>query len=133
MSEEEKKVEVPENLKDLVETIENMKVADLAELVKVLEDKFGVSAVPMAAPQAVAEEESQEKSAYDVMLTGPGDKKIAVIKAIKKITQKGLKDCKDMVDASESDPQTVKPSVEKGEAEEMKKELEEAGASVELK
>jgi len=147
MAEEEKKeeetesseeeVEVPENLENLVEEIEEMKVADLAKLVEVLEDRLGVSAAPVAAaPAAPAggdSGEEEEKSAYDVIITSPGDEKISVIKAVKKITQKGLKNCKDMVDAAESDPQTVKQNVETEEAEDMKKQLEEAGATVELK
>lgn len=132
---EEEKVEVPENLESIVEEIEEMKVVDLAKLVEVLEDRLGVSAAPVAvAAQGGGDDEGEEeKSAYDVMLTGSGDKKISVIKAVKKITQKGLKDCKNMVDASEADPQAVKQGVEKEEAEEMKKVIEEAGGSVELK
>ena len=135
---EEKEVEVPKNLKKLVEEIENMKVVDLAKLVKVLEEKFGVSAIPVAAAAPMAAGaapagDAGEKSAFDVVLTGPGDKKINVIKAVKGITEKGLKDCKDLVDASASDAQVLKTAVSKEEAETMKKTIEEAGGSVELR
>ncbi len=117
-----------------------MKLIDLAELVKILEEKFdvkGMAMAPMASmPQAAGAQDAnskQEKSAYDVVLSKTGDKKIAVIKAIKEITQKGLKDCKDIADAAESEPQIIKQDVDKKEAEEYKKKLEAAGAAVELK
>lgn len=135
-AEEKKEVEVPAKFKDLVKTIEEMSVLELSELVKVLEDKFGVSA---AAPVAVAaagaaggEEEggADEKSDFNVELAAAGDQKIAVIKAVKEITGLGLKDAKDMVDAA---PKVIKETVPKDEAEEMKKKLEEAGATVNLK
>ena len=137
---EEKNIEVPEKLKKIVEEIENMKVKDLAELVKILEDKFGVSAsAAMVAAPAVGGAQTQggaqeeEKSEYDVILKGIGDKKIEVIKAVRDITQKGLKESKELVDAAEKEPQVVKEKVKKEEAEEIKKKLEAAGASVELK
>ncbi len=134
--EEEKEVEVPKHLEKIVKEIEEMKVMDLAKLVEVLEEKLGVSAMPAAVPQAgpapAAAQQEEEKSAYNVILTGIGGKKISVIKAIKKITKKGLKDCKDLVDAAETEPQTVKENAKKEEAEELKKELEEAGATVKL-
>lgn len=130
---EEKKVEVPAKFKSLVEEIEKMSVLDLAELVKVLEDKFGVSAaapvaVAMAgAPAAGAE---AEKSEFDVELAATGDNKIGVIKVVKEITGLGLKEAKDMVDGA---PQIVKKGVKKEEAEELKKKLQDAGATVNLK
>lgn len=135
-AEESKEVEVPEKFKKLVEEIEKMSVLDLSELVKVLEDKFGVSAAaPMAvaaAPGAAAggEEAAEEKSEFDVELTAAGDQKINAIKAVREITGLGLKEAKDMVDGA---PKVIKEGVKKEEAEEMKKKLEEAGASVELK
>jgi len=134
---EEKKVAVPEKFKKLVEEIEKMSVLDLAELVKVLEEKFGVSAAApiMAAPVAAAgaAPAGEEKSIFNVVLTAPGDKKIEVIKVVRDVTQKGLKEAKDMVDASASSPQVVKEGAKKEEAEELKKKFEAAGAKVELK
>ncbi len=138
---EEKKVEVPEKFKKIVDEIENMKVSDLAELVKVLEEKFGVSSQPQVVAAAGtaasgdngAAGKEEEKSAYNVVLTSIGDKKIEVIKVVRDITQKGLKESKDLVDAAANEPQTIKENVKKEEAEEMKKKFEEAGASVELK
>jgi large subunit ribosomal protein L7/L12 len=137
---EPEKIEVPEKFKKLVEEIEKLSVLDLAELVKILEKKFGVSAAPsfgMApsaaplAPSAVPPKE--EKATFNVVLTAVGEKKIEVIKAIRDITGKGLKESKDLVDAAASAPQMVKENVKKEEAEEMKKKLEAAGAKVELK
>ncbi len=131
MSDEIKK-EVPAKFASIVSEVEKMSVLDLAELVKVLEDKFGVSAaapVMMAAAgggAAVAE----EKSIFDVELTAAGAAKINVIKAVREITGLGLKEAKDIVDAA---PKAVKTGVAKAEAEEMKKKLEEAGATVTLK
>ena len=129
-------IEVPAKFADLVKKIEEMSVLDLAELVKVLEKKFGVSA---AAPAAVAAAGGaaapavEEKTSFTVVLTGPGDKKIEVIKAVKDITQKGLKEAKDMVEASAAAPQVIKENAKKEEADELKKKLEAAGAKVELK
>lgn len=134
MSDEMKNVEVPEKFKSLVETIEKLSVLDLAELVKVLEDKFGVSAAApvaamMAAPGAVAPVE--EKSEFTVELTSSGDNKIGVIKALRTIVSElGLKEAKDLVDGA---PKVVKEAVKKEEAEKMKKVLEEAGGKVTLK
>jgi large subunit ribosomal protein L7/L12 len=137
MSDEEKTtVEVPEKFKDLVENLEKMTVLDLAELVKVLEDKFGVSAAaPMMAMGAMpaagaAEEAAEEKSAFDVELTEAGSNKIGVIKAVRAITEMGLKDAKDLVDSA---PKVIQEGVAKETAEEWKKTLEEAGAKVTLK
>jgi large subunit ribosomal protein L7/L12 len=123
----------------LVKKIEEMSVLDLAELVKILEEKFGVSAAApmmMAAPAAGGANgapAAEEQSSFTVVLAAPGDKKIEVIKAVKEITQKGLKEAKDLVDASASAPQVIKEAVEKKEADELKAKLEAAGAKVELK
>ncbi|PLY00684.1 MAG: 50S ribosomal protein L7/L12 [Desulfuromonas sp.] len=120
----------------VVEFIENMSVLELAELVKELEDKFGVSA---AAPVAVAAGPAagggeaaaeEEKDEFDVVLTAAGDKKINVIKVVRAVTGLGLKEAKEMVDGA---PNTIKEAASKDEAEDLKKQLEEAGASVELK
>lgn len=126
--------EVPEKFKSLVEQIEKMSVLELSELVKVLEGKFGVSAsMPMmAAPAAGAagvDEGAAEKTEFNVELKSAGASKINVIKAVREITGKGLKEAKDLVDAA---PKVVKEKVAKAEAEEIKKKLEEAGATVEL-
>lgn len=136
----EEKVKVPEKFKKLVEEIEKMSVLDLAELVKILEKKFGVSATapiiaaPAApAPGAPAAPAVEEKSVFNIELTAVGDKKIEVIKVVRDITEKGLKEAKDLVDAAATSPQTVKENVKKEEAEEIKKKLETAGAKVELK
>ncbi|MBL7156281.1 MAG: 50S ribosomal protein L7/L12 [Candidatus Pacebacteria bacterium] len=130
----EEEIEIPKNLEKLVKDIEDMKVSDLAILVKVLEKKFGVSAAA-AAPVAVAagEAPAEEKSFFNISLTGVGDKKIEVIKAIRDITQRGLKESKDLVDEAASGPQVVKEKVKKEEAELIKKKLESAGATVEMK
>ena len=135
----EEKVEVPEKFKKLVEEIEKLSVSDLAELVKVLEKKFGVSATaPVAVAAAPTGGEAgapaaEEKSEFSVVLTSVGDKKIEVIKVVRDATQKGLKEAKDLVDAATSGPQVVKESVKKEEAEELKKKFEAVGAKVELK
>lgn len=139
MAEETKKeeVKVPEKFKKLVEEIEKMTVLDLSELVKILEKKFGVSAAPqvVAAPAgaAAAGAPTEEKSIFNIVLVGVGDKKIEVIKAVRDITGKGLKEAKDLVDAAATGPQMVKENAKKEEAEEIKKKLETAGAKVELK
>lgn len=135
----EEKVEVPEKFASLVEQIENLSVLDLADLVKILEKKFGVSAAApvavAAAPQggAGAEDAAEEKTSFDVELASVGDKKIEVIKVVRDVTQKGLKEAKDLVDAAVSSPQSIKEGVPKEEAEELKKKFEGAGASVNLK
>lgn len=132
----EGEVEVPEKFKKLVEEIEKMTVLDLAELVKILEKKFGVSAaapammVAGAAGGGEAGGEAEEKDNFDVELTDAGSNKIAVIKAVRAITEMGLKDAKDFVDGA---PKVLKEGVKKEEAEEIKKQLEEAGAKVTLK
>lgn len=131
----EKEVKVPEKFKSLVEQIEKLSVLDLAELVKVLEEKFDVSAMSMAAAPVASGEnapagEAQEKSAYNIELKSAGDQKISVIKVVKEITGQGLKEAKDLVDGA---PKVIKENVKKEEAEELKKKLEEAGATIELK
>jgi len=139
MTEETKKekVEVPEKFKKLVEDIEKMTVMDLSELVKILEKKFGVSAAPqvVAAPvvAAAAGVPAEEKTIFNIVLAGVGDKKIEVIKVVRDVTGKGLKEAKDLVDAAAAGPQVVKENAKKEEAEEIKKKLETAGAKVELK
>lgn len=136
MTEETKVVEIPAKFQGLVSEIEKMSVLDLAELVKVLEEKFGVSA---AAPVAVAAvvpgaaaggEAAEEQTTFNVELTESGGNKIGVIKALREITQIGLKDAKDLVDSA---PKVVKEGVGKAEAEEMKKKIEAAGGKVTLK
>jgi len=118
----------------VVEFISNMSVLDLAELVKELEEKFGVSAAApvavAAGPAAGAAPVEEEKDEFDVVLTSAGEKKINVIKAVRAATGLGLKEAKELVDGA---PQNVKEGLPKAEAEELKKQLEEAGASVELK
>ena len=130
------KVEVPKKFKDLVKTIEEMSVLEMAELVKVLEEKFGVLA---AAPVAVAgpavgiapAEEAEEKSAYTVVLTAAGSNKIGAIKTVREINQTlGLKEAKDLVDSA---PKTVAENLKQEEANAAKEKLEAAGATVELK
>jgi len=135
--EEKKEVKVPKKFEDIVKKIEELSVLDLSELVKVLEEKFGVSAqAPMAAAPVAsgpAADSVEEKSVFNVELTTVGDKKIEVIKAVRDITEKGLKEAKDLVDAAATAPQMIKENVKKEEAEEMKKKFEAAGAKVELK
>jgi len=121
---------------DLISSIENMTVLELAELVKELEEKFGVSAAAMAAPVAVAGAAAgegaaaAEKTEFTVVLTAVGDKKIQVIKEVRGITGLGLKEAKALVDGA---PKEVKEGVSKEEAEEIKKKLTDAGATVEVK
>ena len=134
--EEVKEVKVPEKFKKLVEEIEKMSVLELAELVKILEKKFGVSAaapVAVAVAPVAAAPEAEEKSVFNVVLTAVGEKKIEVIKVVRDATQKGLKEAKDLVDAAATGPQVVKENAKKEEAEDLKKKLEAAGAKVELK
>lgn len=136
MAEENTTVEVPAKFQDLVGQIEKLSVLDLSELVKVLEDKFGVSAAaPMmmgAMPAAGGAQASggEEQTEFTVELTAAGDNKINVIKVVREVTGLGLKEAKDMVDGA---PKAVKENVAKAEAEELKKKLEEAGATVTLK
>ena len=128
---EMKQVEVPAKFQGLVDSIEKLTVIELAELVKLLEDKFGVSAaapVMMAAGAGAAA--AEEKSVFNVELAEAGGNKIAVIKVVREITGLGLKEAKDMVDGA---PKVIKENVAKAEAEEMKKKIEEAGGKVNLK
>ena len=120
---------------DILNAIAEMSVMDVVELVQSMEDKFGVSAAAAvaAAPAAAAGEAAdaaEEQTEFDVMLTGPGEKKVNAIKAVRAITGLGLKEAKALVDEA---PSAIKEGVSKDEAEEFKKQLEEAGASVELK
>jgi large subunit ribosomal protein L7/L12 len=118
---------------DVIEYISNMTVLELSELVKELEDKFGVSAaapIAMAAAPAAEAEEAAEKTEFDVVLTAVGDKKIQVIKVVRAITGLGLKEAKAVVDGV---PGPVKEGVSKDDAEGIKSQLEEAGATVEIK
>lgn len=130
--ESEKEVEIPEKFKTLIESIEKMSVLELNELVKILEKKFGVSAVAAAAPVANGAGDAgiEEQSEFTVHLADVGAQKIAVIKVVKEVAGLGLKEAKDMVDGAPAD---VKKGVKKEEAEEIKAKLEEAGAKVELK
>ena len=118
---------------DILESISNMTVMDVVELIEAMEEKFGVSAAAAvaAAPAAAAGgEAAAEKDEFDVVMTGFGDNKISVIKAVRAITGLGLKEAKEMV---EKVPSTVKEGAAKAEAEDLKKQLEEAGAQVDLK
>ena len=125
-----------EKMEEIVETLSSLSILEVADLVKKLEEKWGVSAAapvmvsgaaaaPVAAPTAAPEKED-----FDVVLTGSGDKKIQVIKVVRELTGLGLKEAKDLVDGA---PKTVKEAVPKVEAEAMKKKLEEAGGTIELK
>ena len=122
---------------DILETLSNMTVMEVVDLIAAMEEKFGVSAAAAvaAAPAAAAGGDAgagaaEEKDEFDVVLTAFGDKKVGVIKAVRTITGLGLKEAKDMVEGA---PATVKEAVSKDDAEEMKKQLEEAGGTVELK
>jgi len=124
-------VEVPAKFKDIVSAIEEMSVLDLNELVKLFENKFGVSATAVAvAGGAAGGDAAEEKSSFDVELTSFGEAKIAVIKAVKAALGLGLKEAKEMVDGA---PAILKAGMKKEDAEELKSAIEEAGGSVELK
>ena len=120
---------------DILETLSNMTVMEVVDLISAMEEKFGVSAAAAvaaapAAGAAAAGEAVEEKDEFEVVLSSFGEKKVAVIKAVRTITGLGLKEAKDMV---ESAPTTIKEGASKDESEELKKQLEEAGATVELK
>ena len=123
---------------EIIAAVKEMTVIELSELVKALEDEFGVSAAPVAmaaapaaaAAPAEAAEEEEEKTEFTVVLKAIGDKKIDVIKAVREVTSLGLKEAKELV---ESAPAKIKEGVNKAEAEEIKKKFEEAGAQVEIK
>lgn len=123
-------METPTKFKALVEHIEKLTVLELHELVKHLEEKFGVSAVAVAAPVAVAGETKEEKSTFTVELKDAGASKISVIKVVKEALGLGLKEAKDLVDAA---PKVLKEGVKKEDAEKLKKDIEAAGGKVELK
>lgn len=135
---DEIKKEVPEKFKKLVEQIESLSVLELSELVKILEEKFGVSAAAMApmsfaagAPvDGTGSAEDEEATTKSVHLKAAGDQKIQVIKIVREVLGMGLKEAKDLVDAA---PKVVKEGIKPEEAEELKKKLEEAGAAVEIK
>ena len=119
---------------DILNAIAEMSVMDVVALVEAMEEKFGVSAAAAvaAAPAAAGggEAAAEEQTEFDVVLTGPGEKKVNVIKAVRELTGLGLKEAKEMVDSA---PSVIKEAASKGDAEEAKTKLEEAGASVELK
>ncbi len=120
---------------EILETISNMTVLEVVDLINAMEEKFGVSAAAVAAVAAPAAgggeaAAAEEQTEFDVILTSFGDKKVGVIKAVRAITGLGLKEAKELVEGA---PSTVKEGISKDEAEEIKKQLEEAGASVELK
>lgn len=125
------------NIQELIDTVKNMTVLELNELVKALQEEFGVSAMAMSAGPAVAggaavaAEPEEEQTSFDVILTGIGEKKVQVIKAVRElVTGLGLKEAKDLVEAA---PKPVKEGVSKAEAEAMKTKLEAEGATVEIK
>lgn len=123
-----------QNVQDILSKIDSLSVLELADLVKALEEKFGVSAaMPIAAATVAsnnASTEEEEKSSYTVILQSPGEAKIQVIKVVRDVTGLGLKEAKDLVDAA---PKPVKENIPKTDADDLKKKLEEAGATVELK
>lgn len=138
---EEKKVELSKKAKEVIDTVETLSVLELSELVKALEEKFGVTAsapmgmafaggMPQAGSQAQAAAPAEEKTTFAVVLASVGDQKIQVIKEIRQLTTLGLKEAKDLVEAA---PKTVKDGVSKEEAEKIKAQLEAVGAKVELK
>ncbi|MBR3249892.1 MAG: 50S ribosomal protein L7/L12 [Clostridia bacterium] len=122
-----------EKIEKLLEEIDSLTVVELADLVKAIEEKYGVSAVAAAAPAAggaAGADAAEEKSAFDVVLTEAGDQKIKVIKVVRDATGLGLKEAKELVDGA---PKTIKEGVAKDEAEELKAKFVEVGATVELK
>ena len=114
---------------EMIEEIKKMTVVELADLVKAIEEEFGVSAVAAAAPAAAGAAAAEEKSSFNVVLSAAGDQKIKVITAVKNALGLGLKEDKDLVDGA---PKTLKENVAKAEAEELKAKLEEVGAVIEL-
>lgn len=134
---DKKEIEIPEKFKQIVSEIEKMSVLDLSELVKVLEEKFGVSqAMPMAvaampnASEGIDAAPKEEKTEFNVELTAIGENKINVIKAIREVLEMGLKDAKDL---TEKAPVILKENMKKEDAENLKKKIEEAGGKVTLK
>ncbi len=124
------------DIQELIETVKGMTVLELNELVKALQEEFGVSAMAMAAPAAAAgggaaaDAPAEEKTSFDVVLTGAGAEKIQVIKVVRQLTSLGLKEAKDLVDSA---PKALKEGASQEEADKMKAELEAVGASVEIK
>ena len=114
---------------EMIEEIKKMTVVELADLVKAIEEEFGVSAVAAASPAAAGAAAAEEKSSFNVVLSAAGDQKIKVITAVKNALGLGLKEAKEMVDGA---PKTLKENVSKAEAEELKAKLEEVGAVIEL-
>ena len=134
MTDEVKNVEIPAKFEKMIGEIEKMSVVELAELVKVLENKFGVSAAaPVAVMAAGAAAPAEEKTSFNIELKEVGAQKIEVIKVVRDVTAKGLKESKDLVDAAATGPQMVKEGLKKDEAETIKKKFEAAGAKVEIK
>ena len=118
---------------EILESISKMSVMDVVDLIKLMEDKFGVTAaasVQVAAPAAAAAAPAEEKTEFTVVLVKAGDNKINVIKAVREVTSLGLKEAKDLVEAA---PKPIKESIPKAQADELKKKLEDAGATVEIK
>ena len=120
------------NIPELIETVKNMTVLELNDLVKALQEEFGVSAMAMAAPVAAAApvEEVEEKTTFDVILTAVGAEKIQVIKVVRQLTSLGLKEAKDLVDSA---PKAIKEGANKEECEKIKADLEAVGATIEVK
>ena len=114
---------------EMIEEIKKMTVVELADLVKAIEEEFGVSAVAAAAPAAAGAAAAEEKSSFNVVLSAAGDQKIKVITAVKNALGLGLKEAKELVDGA---PKTLKENVSKAEAEELKAKLEEVGAVIEI-
>ena len=119
-----------EKFKDIIEKVEKMSVLELHELVKALEEKFGVSAAAVAVAGPAAGPAAEEKDSFTVVLASAGEQKIAVMKVVKEALGLGLKEAKDLVDAA---PSTLKEGMKKAEAEDIKKKLTDAGATVEVK
>lgn len=133
MSEDKKEITLSKDAEKILEAVKALSVLDLANLVKAMEEEFGVSAaapVAVAAAPAAVAEAAVEKTNFTVHLSSAGGQKIAVIKVVREITGLGLKEAKDLVDGA---PKDVKENVAKADAEKMKKDLEAAGATVELK
>ena len=133
MTEEKNNVEIPAKFEKIVKEIESMSVLDLNELVKVFENKFGVSATAVATPassQGSGSEAEEEKSTASVELTDSGANKIAIIKVVKEVLGLGLKEAKDLVDAA---PSMIKADMKKEDAQALKKQIEDAGGKVALK
>jgi len=128
--------QIPEKFQDIIKKIEGLTVLELAELVKVLEEKFGVSAMPQMVATPIsgnggeAGAQAAEKTAFTVILKDASQAKVQIIKVLKDLTGLGLKEAKDLVDAA---PKPIKENISQSEAEELKKKLEEAGAVVEIK